>query len=59
MNPVRAIRAIDNNLFASGAGLIAVVPIYLVFANALNTAASRVTPAPCVARRGLQAVRPR
>ncbi len=39
MNPVRAIRAIVNNLFASGAGLIAVVPIYLVFANALKTAA--------------------
>jgi raffinose/stachyose/melibiose transport system permease protein len=39
MNPVRAIRAIVNNLIASGAGLIAVVPIYLVFANALKTAA--------------------
>ena len=39
MNPVRAIRATVNNLIASGAGLIAVVPIYLVFANALKTAA--------------------
>jgi raffinose/stachyose/melibiose transport system permease protein len=39
MNPVRAIRATVNNLLASGAGLIAVVPIYLVFANALKTAA--------------------
>jgi hypothetical protein len=36
MNPVRAIRATVNNLIASGAGLIAVVPIYLVFANALR-----------------------
>lgn len=39
MNPVRTIRATVNNLLASGAGLIAVVPIYLVFANALKTAA--------------------
>lgn len=39
MNPVRAVRATVNNLFASGAGLIAVVPIYLVLANALKTAA--------------------
>jgi raffinose/stachyose/melibiose transport system permease protein len=39
INPVRAVRATVNNLFASGAGLIAVVPIYLVFANALKTAA--------------------
>ena len=39
INPVRSIRATVNNLIASGAGLIAVVPIYLVFANALKTAA--------------------
>jgi raffinose/stachyose/melibiose transport system permease protein len=39
INPVRAVRATVNNLFASGAGLIAVVPIYLVLANALKTAA--------------------
>ena len=38
MNPLRAIRTTVNNLIASGAGLIAVVPIYLVFANALKTA---------------------
>jgi ABC-type glycerol-3-phosphate transport system permease component len=37
MNPVRAIRTTVNNLFASGAGLIALAPIYLVFANALKT----------------------
>lgn len=39
MNPVRSIRTTVNNLLASGAGLIAVVPIYLVFANALKTMA--------------------
>jgi raffinose/stachyose/melibiose transport system permease protein len=39
MNPARAVRATVNNLVASGAGLIAVVPIYLVFVNALKTAA--------------------
>ena len=39
MNPVRTVRATVNNLLASGAGLIAVAPIYLVFANALKTAA--------------------
>ena len=38
MNPLRAIRTSVNNLIASGAGLIALVPIYLVFANALKTA---------------------
>ena len=38
MNPVRAIRTTVNNLIASGAGLIALAPIYLVFANALKTA---------------------
>jgi raffinose/stachyose/melibiose transport system permease protein len=37
MNPLRAIRTTINNLIASGAGLIALVPIYLVFANALKT----------------------
>ncbi len=37
MNPVRAIRTTVNNLIASGAGLIALAPIYLVFANALKT----------------------
>jgi raffinose/stachyose/melibiose transport system permease protein len=37
MNPIRSIRATVNNLFASGAGLIALAPIYLVFANALKT----------------------
>jgi raffinose/stachyose/melibiose transport system permease protein len=39
MNPVRAIRTTVNNLLASGAGLIALAPIYIVFANALKTAA--------------------
>ncbi len=38
INPVRSVRATVNNLIASGAGLIAVVPIYLVFTNALKTA---------------------
>jgi raffinose/stachyose/melibiose transport system permease protein len=38
MNPLRAIRTTINNLLASGAGLIAIAPIYLVFANALKTA---------------------
>ena len=38
MNPLRAIRTTINNLIASGAGLIALAPIYLVFANALKTA---------------------
>ena len=37
MNPLRAIRTTINNLIASGAGLIALAPIYLVFANALKT----------------------
>jgi len=37
MNPIRSIRATVNNLLASGAGLIALAPIYLVFANALKT----------------------
>ena len=37
MNPVRAIRTTVNNLLASGAGLIAIAPIYLVFTNALKT----------------------
>ncbi len=39
MNPVRAVRATVNNLLAGGVGLIAFVPIYLVFANALKTQA--------------------
>ncbi|MBA2392414.1 MAG: carbohydrate ABC transporter permease [Ktedonobacterales bacterium] len=39
MNPLRSIRATVNNLLASGAGLIALVPIYLVFVNALKTQA--------------------
>jgi raffinose/stachyose/melibiose transport system permease protein len=37
MNPVHAIRMTVNNLIAGGAGLIALAPIYLVFANALKT----------------------
>jgi raffinose/stachyose/melibiose transport system permease protein len=39
INPVRTARATISNLLASGAGLIAIAPIYLVFANALKTAA--------------------
>lgn len=39
MNPVRRIQGIVNNLVASGAGLIALAPIYLVFVNALKTRA--------------------
>lgn len=39
MNPLRAIRMTINNLLASGAGLIALAPIYIVFANALKTMA--------------------
>jgi len=37
MNPLRIIRTTFNNLLASGAGLIALAPIYIVFANALKT----------------------
>ena len=37
MKLMRAIRTTINNLFASGAGLIALAPIYLVFVNALKT----------------------
>lgn len=37
MNPLRAVRTTINNLLASGAGLIALAPIYLVFVNALKT----------------------
>ncbi len=37
MNPLRAVRTTINNLLASGAGLIALAPIYIVFANALKT----------------------
>ena len=37
MNPIHSIRATVNNLLASSAGLIALAPIYLVFANALKT----------------------
>jgi raffinose/stachyose/melibiose transport system permease protein len=37
MNPMRATRATVNNLLASGTGLIALTPIYLVFVNALKT----------------------
>jgi len=39
MNPLRAIRTTVNNLLASGAGLIALAPIYIVLANALKTMA--------------------
>lgn len=39
MNPLRVIRTTVNNLLASGAGLIALAPIYIVFANALKTMA--------------------
>ena len=35
--PLRTIRTTINNLLASGAGLIVLAPIYLVFANALKT----------------------
>ena len=37
INPVRSIRATVSNLIGSGAGLIALAPVYLVFANALKT----------------------
>jgi len=37
VNPVRAARATILNLTAGGASLIALVPIYLVFVNALKT----------------------
>ena len=37
MNPVRWMQGTVNNLVASGAGLIALAPIYLVFVNALKT----------------------
>lgn len=48
MHPARAIRAIINNLLASGAGLIAIAPIYLLVANAFKTRvdASSMSPAP-------------
>ena len=37
MNPIRPFRATIANLIASGAGLIAIAPVYLVFVNALKT----------------------
>jgi raffinose/stachyose/melibiose transport system permease protein len=40
---IRTVRAAINNLFASGAGLIALAPIYLVFANALKTQTDSAT----------------
>lgn len=39
MNSLRAIRTTINNLLASGAGLIALAPIYIVFTNSLKTMA--------------------
>lgn len=36
MNPGRAIRASISNLIASGAGLIALAPLYLLFVNSLK-----------------------
>ena len=39
MFAARTFRATINNLLASGAGLIMLAPIYLVFANALKTQA--------------------
>ncbi len=43
MYAVRTFRATINNLLASGAGLIALAPIYLVFANALKTQTDSAT----------------
>ncbi len=43
MYAVRTIRAPINNLLASGAGLIALAPIYLVFANALKNQTDSAT----------------
>jgi raffinose/stachyose/melibiose transport system permease protein len=40
---VRTIRSTINNLLASGAGLLALAPIYLVFANALKTQTDSAT----------------
>lgn len=37
MKSLRTVRATINHLLASGAGLIALAPIYIVFANALKT----------------------
>jgi raffinose/stachyose/melibiose transport system permease protein len=39
MKPLRSIRVTVNNLLAIGAVLLAITPIYLVFANALKTQA--------------------
>jgi raffinose/stachyose/melibiose transport system permease protein len=39
MKPLRAVRATVNNLLASGFGLIALAPIYVLFANSLKTQA--------------------
>ena len=43
MYAVRTFRATINNLLASGAGLIALAPIYLVFANALKNQTDSAT----------------
>ena len=37
MNPSRVVRVTINNLLASGAGLIALAPIYLLLTNAFKT----------------------
>ncbi len=43
MNALRVIRTTVNNLLASGAGLLALAPIYIVFVNALKTTADANT----------------
>ncbi len=43
MDAVRTARATVNNLLASGAGLLTLAPIYLVFANALKTQTDSAT----------------
>ena len=37
MGTIRTVRAVVNNLLATGVGIIALAPIYLVFVNALKT----------------------
>ncbi len=46
MRPFRAIRATINHLVASGAGLIALAPIYIVVVNSLKTANDAASMSP-------------
>ena len=46
MNPIRSLRATFANFTAGGASLIAIVPIYIVFVNALKTQAEASSMGP-------------